>query len=125
MAVSRGPEARVRFFCRATRCKSSAYADRTGSHFQTMTILKRNLIANFAGSGWTAILSLAVLPVCLRLMGVEAYGLVGIFSTLLSLLLPFEAGIGTALSRDLAGAVSRRPGETNAQVVRTLEIVHW
>lgn len=90
-----------------------------------MTLLKRNLIANFAGSGWSALLSLAVLPTCLRLMGVEAYGLVGIFATLLSLLLPFEAGLGTALSRDLAGAVGRSGGETNAQVVRTLEIVHW
>jgi O-antigen/teichoic acid export membrane protein len=58
-------------------------------------------------------------------MGVEAFGLVGIFATLLSLLLPFEAGLGTALSRDLAGAVGRAEGETNAQVVRTLEIVHW
>jgi len=90
-----------------------------------VTLLKRNLIANFAGSGWSALLSLAVLPVCLRLMGVEAFGLAGIFTTLLSLLLPFEAGLGTALSRDLAGGVVRNEGETNAQVVRTLEIVHW
>jgi O-antigen/teichoic acid export membrane protein len=90
-----------------------------------VTLLKRNLIANFAGSGWSALLSLAVLPACLRLMGVEAYGLVGIFTTLLSLLLPFEAGLGTALSRDLAGGVGRKEEETNAQVVRTLEIVHW
>jgi O-antigen/teichoic acid export membrane protein len=90
-----------------------------------VTVLKRNLIANFAGSAWSGLLSLAVLPWCLRLMGVEAFGLVGIFATLLTLLLPFEAGLGTALSRDLAGAVGRAEGETNAQVVRTLELVHW
>jgi len=90
-----------------------------------VTLLKRNLIANFAGSGWNALLSLAVLPICLRLMGVEAFGLVGIFATLLSLLLPFEAGLGTALSRDLASVAGRGEGETNAQVLRTLEIVHW
>lgn len=90
-----------------------------------MTILKRNLIANFAGSGWSALLGLAVLPLCLRLMGVEAYGLVGVFATLLSLLTPLEAGLGTALSRDLAGAVGRGADETNAQVLRTLEIIHW
>jgi O-antigen/teichoic acid export membrane protein len=90
-----------------------------------VTLLKRNLMANFAGSAWSALLSLTVLTVCLRLLGVEAFGLVGIFATLLSLLGPFEAGLGTALSRDLAGAVGRAEGETNAQVVRTLEIVHW
>ncbi len=90
-----------------------------------MTLLKRNLIANFAGSGWSALLGIAVLPVCLRLIGVEAYGLVGIFVTLLSLLTPLEAGLGTALSRDLAGAAGRGADETNAQVLRTLEIIHW
>jgi len=90
-----------------------------------LSILKRNLIANFAGSGWSGLLGIVVLPICLRLMGVEAYGLVGIFATLLSLLTPLEAGLGTALSRDLAGAVGRAGDETNAQVLRTLEIIHW
>ncbi len=90
-----------------------------------MSILRRNLIANFAGSGWSALLGIVVLPICLRLMGVEAYGLVGIFATLLSLLTPLEAGLGTALSRDLAGVVGRGEDETNAQVLRTLEIIHW
>src|SRR5438477_7772773 len=56
--------------------------------------LRRNLISNFAGSGWSALLGLIVLPVCLRLPGVEAYGLVGIFATLLSMLTPLEAGRG-------------------------------
>lgn len=90
-----------------------------------MSILKRNLIANFAGSGWSSLLGLVVLPICLRIMGVEAYGLVGVFATLLTLLTPLEAGLGTALSRDFAGAVGRAEGETNAQVLRTLEIIHW
>jgi len=90
-----------------------------------MTLLVRNLIANFAGSFWTAVVSLAVLPACLRLMGVEAYGLVGIFVTLVAMLVPFEAGLGTALNRHLAGAITRADGDTNAQVVRTLEIVNW
>ncbi len=90
-----------------------------------MTILRRNLIANIAGSLCNALLSLAILPVTLRLMGIEAYGLVGIFTTLQALLQPFEAGLGTALNRDLAGPVGREADETNAQVVRTLEIVHW
>jgi O-antigen/teichoic acid export membrane protein len=90
-----------------------------------VTILKRNLIANFAGSGWSALLGLAVLPICLRLMGLEAYGLVGVFATLLSLLSPLEAGLGTALGRDFAGAAGRGPNETNAGVLRTLEIIHW
>ena len=90
-----------------------------------MSILRRNLIANFAGSAWSALLALAIVPTCLRLMGVEAYRLVGLFTTLLALLTPFEAGLGTALSRDLAGATGRGAGETNAQVVRTLEMILW
>src|SRR5260221_3723941 len=125
MRVHRPAKAKIRCFGRPPGREGAADADRAGTDLQAVTLLRRNLIANFAGSGWSALVSLAVLPACLRLMGVEAYGLVGIFATLLSLLLPFEAGLGSALSRDLAGGAGRAQGETNAQVVRTLEIVNW
>src|SRR5258706_4157407 len=119
MAVSRTTEAGVRCLRRAPRREGAAHADRAGTDLQAVTLLRRNLIANFAGSGWSALVSLAVLPACLRLMGVEAYGLVGIFATLLSLLLPFEAGLRSALSRDLAGGARPAHGETDAPVLPT------
>lgn len=89
-------------------------------------MVTRNLLANFLGSAWSTLLALAVLPIVLKLIGAEGYGLVGVFATILALLSPLEAGLGTAIGRELAGR-----GRTDdlrrgmADVVRTLECVHW
>ena len=58
-------------------------------------------------------------------MGIEAYGLVGVFATLMALLSPLEAGLGTALSRELAASTAGASAEGARDVVRTLEVVNW
>jgi O-antigen/teichoic acid export membrane protein len=90
-----------------------------------LTPTRRNLLANFVGSGWSALLGLAVLPFCLRLMGIEGYGLVGVFATLMSLLSPLEAGLGSALNRELAASTAGASSDGARDVVRTLEVVNW
>lgn len=42
-------------------------------------MLKRNLIANYLGQGWTALMGLAFIPLYIRYLGIEAYGLIGLF----------------------------------------------
>ena len=45
-------------------------------------MLKRNLIANYLGQGWTALMGLAFIPLYIKYLGIEAYGLIGIFALL-------------------------------------------
>jgi len=47
-----------------------------------LSILKRNIIANFAGQGWTALMALAFVPLYIKFLGIEAYGLIGFFAML-------------------------------------------
>ena len=61
--------------------------------------LRRNLLASFAARVWVAAISLAFVPIYLHAMGVEAYGLVGLYVALQSLLTLLELGLGTALNR--------------------------
>ena len=42
----------------------------------------RNVVANFLGQGWTAVMNLAFIPVYIKFLGVEAYGLIGLFGLL-------------------------------------------
>ena len=42
-------------------------------------VAKRNVLANFAGRAWSALMALAFLPLYIRFLGIESYGLVGIF----------------------------------------------
>jgi O-antigen/teichoic acid export membrane protein len=64
--------------------------------------LKVNIIANFAGQAWRALMSLAFLPVYIHYLGAEAYGLIGIFATLQAWLGLLDMGLRPALSREMA-----------------------
>ena len=88
--------------------------------------LKSNLIANYAGKGWGALMALAFVPLYIRLLGIESYGLIGFFATLQSVFALLDYGLNTTLNRELArcSAVSNRAQEMH-DLVRTLEIIYW
>ena len=62
----------------------------------------RNLLANIIGRAWTPILSIFLLPVTVKLLGVEAYGLVSFYITAIYLVNVLDLGLGASLNRQLA-----------------------
>jgi O-antigen/teichoic acid export membrane protein len=91
-----------------------------------MTTLKRNIVANFAGRAWVMLMGLAFVPVYLHLLGVEAYGLIGFFATLQSVLGIMDLGLSLTLNRELARASGRpEEGQRTADLLRTMEAVYW
>jgi len=91
-----------------------------------MSLPKRNLIANLAGTAWTAILTLALVPVYLRLLGVEAYGLIGFFATLQSVLWILDLGLSTSLNREIAFLSGREEnGREMRDLVKTIASLYW
>ena len=91
-----------------------------------MPSLKYNIIANYIGRAWTSILGLLFIPIYLKLLGIEAYGLVGFYMALCSVIGIFDLGIGGTMNRELARLASKDgfAGEQR-DVVRTLEIIYW
>jgi O-antigen/teichoic acid export membrane protein len=88
--------------------------------------LKLNIAANFAGNFWTAIMSIIFVPVYIRFMGIEAYGLVGMFVTLLALFALLDMGLSNTLNREMARLSVRKDGaEEMIDFLRTLEIPYW
>ncbi len=67
-----------------------------------MSQLKRNIIANFAGKAWTALISLAFIPLYISFIGIEGYGLVGVYLALFAVFSLLDLGLGTTLNRELA-----------------------
>lgn len=86
--------------------------------------VRSNVIANFASQGWTALMGLAFVPFYIRHLGSEAYGLVGVFALILSLLPILDLGMSPALSREMArfraGALSIIDARN---LLRTVELV--
>jgi O-antigen/teichoic acid export membrane protein len=88
--------------------------------------VKRNIVANFAATAWASLLSLALIPIYVHLIGVEAYGLVGLLPTLQALFVPLDLALSTTLNRELAVASTSQESRSAAiHVVRTIEVVYW
>lgn len=88
--------------------------------------LKMNTVANFAGGVWGALISLLFVPIYLHYLGVEAYGIIGIFLSLQTFLWLFDFGLSPALNRELA-RLSAFPDKAREMhdLTKTLEIINW
>ncbi len=64
--------------------------------------LKKNVLANYLGQAWSAIMSLAFVPLYIKYLGIEAYGLIGIFVMLQAWLSLLDMGMKPALMREMA-----------------------
>ncbi|MFN4974346.1 MAG: lipopolysaccharide biosynthesis protein [Bacteroidota bacterium] len=87
-------------------------------------MIKRNLVANYIGQGWSAIMSIAFIPLYIRYLGIESYGLIGLFGMLLTWLGLLDLGMTPTLSREMArftgGAHS---ADSIRTLLRTIEII--
>ena len=91
-----------------------------------MATVSANIVANFAGRAWLLLVGFAFVPIYLHLLGIEAYGLIGFFLTLQSVLGIMDLGLSLTLNRELARASSQPDkGLRVASLLRTLEIPYW
>lgn len=91
-----------------------------------MSILKKNIAANFIGSIWQALMGLVFIPLYIKFMGIESYGLIGIFATLQVIFGLLDAGLSSTLTREMArlSALPHKAQEMR-NLVRTLETLYW
>ncbi|MGH9459165.1 MAG: oligosaccharide flippase family protein [Thermoanaerobaculia bacterium] len=90
-----------------------------------MGVLGRNIASNLAARSIASLLSLLFIPLYVRILGIEAWGLIGFSLMLQSIFAIFDFGLGLTLNRELA----RRRGPDGAaeagDLVRTYEAVSW
>ncbi len=85
--------------------------------------IPRNVLANYAGQGAAALLALAFIPLYVRKLGVEGYGLIGFYTALYTILGIIDSSIQGLLSRNAAQAIATKDRSGLADRVRTLEII--
>lgn len=72
--------------------------------------LKKNTIANYLGQFYTMFIGIFMLPFYLKHLGAEAYGLVGFFTMLTSIMMLLDMGFSQALTRETAKLKDRING---------------
>jgi len=88
--------------------------------------LKKNITANFAGTFWQALMGLVFVPLYIKYIGMESYGLIGIFTTLQVIFGLLDVGLGSTLTREMArlSVIPNKAQETR-NLSRTLETLYW
>jgi len=64
--------------------------------------LRKNIIANFWGRAWGFVSVYLFVPLYLKFLGIEAYGLIGFYSALLGVLAFADMGFTATLNREMA-----------------------
>lgn len=91
-----------------------------------MSVLRSNVVANLIGRGWSVAMGLVFIPLYVRYMGIEAYGLVGLFATLQALFSLLDLGMSAALNREFARQSATPDRHREARdLLRTIEIPYW
>jgi len=75
-------------------------------------LLRTNILANFIGSGWIALLTLAATPIQIHLLGVEAFGLIGLITVLQVMFGTLDLGLSAAVTQTIAS--DRSPGRSTS-----------
>lgn len=88
--------------------------------------LKKNVLANYLGQGWIALMGLAFVPLYIKYLGIEAYGLIGIFAILQAWLTLLDMGMSPTLSREMARhTAGAHTSQSIRDLLRSLEIISF
>jgi O-antigen/teichoic acid export membrane protein len=91
-----------------------------------MAALRTSILANYAGQAWIAVMGIAFMPQYIRLLGMEAFGLVGVMLSFTAILQVFDFGIGGAANRALSrNAHQPRLNDSSQDLVRSSECIIW
>src|SRR5262245_47837714 len=86
--------------------------------------LGRNVTSNYAAQAYVALIGIAMVPLYLKYMGLEAYGLIGFFAMAQAWIQVLDFGLSPTLGREAAKLnAGSSTAETLMLFLRLLDIV--
>jgi O-antigen/teichoic acid export membrane protein len=87
-------------------------------------MIQRNLIANLLGQGYSSLIGLAFVPLYIKFLGIEAYGVIGLFSVMQASFALLDAGFRPTLTREMARYTAEpRSRQRILNILRTMELI--
>ncbi len=91
-----------------------------------MTTTIYNIISNAIARIWTIGIGIVLVPVYINLIGIESYGLIGFYGTLMGSLAILDLGLSSTLSREMARVnATGKPISETRDLVFSLELIYW
>ena len=91
-----------------------------------MSAIGKSISASLLSNVWLVLLLLLLTPWYVNLLGVESYGLIGFYTSLLAILGILDMGISVTATREIAWrSVRHEESKTIPVLLRSLELVYW
>lgn len=89
-----------------------------------MAKVRNNIATNLVAGVWATVLTAAITPLQVNLLGIEAYGIIGFIATLQIVFAAFDLGLSSTLTREIAADSSE--GRTRAgELIGTATTIYW
>ena len=89
-------------------------------------ILKTNVISNFAGNFITLVINFLLVKVYLKYLTIEEYGILAFFTTLTSLFVILDMGLGLAVNKEVATSLAKNDSRKDTgNIIRSFELLYW
>lgn len=87
--------------------------------------VRRNIVANYLGNAWSALMGLAFVPLYIHYLGMEAYGLVGVFALLQAWMSVLDMGLTPMLTREMARLTAgAHTPQSIRDLLRSVELIY-
>lgn len=91
-----------------------------------MASIKKNIAANIIGRFWSAAIVILLTPIYIKYLGIEAYGLIGFYATLIGSMFILDLGLSITLNRELATFKSQNKSSKDVRnLTFSLECIYW
>jgi O-antigen/teichoic acid export membrane protein len=90
-----------------------------------MSIIRRNIFHNIAGRIITGVLGIVFVPIYIRYLGIEAFGIVGFFVSLQAIVIVLDMGLCTTTSREVARQIGESGDDDEFRsLMYSLELIY-
>ena len=88
--------------------------------------LKKNILANYSGNIFMVIINILLVPLYLKYLSTEEYGLITFFASLMSVFVILDMGLGLCVNKEvaIAEAIDKKNNLTE-NIIRSFELVYW
>ena len=91
-----------------------------------MASIKTNIAANLVGKTWGALITILLIPLYIKYLGIESYGIIAFYGTLMGSLAVLDLGLSTTINRELAKfRAENRAIPDIRNLTFSLECIYW
>ena len=87
--------------------------------------VRRNIVANYLGNAWSGVMALAFIPLYIHYLGMEAYGLIGVFALMQAWMSVLDMGLTPMLTREMARLTAgAHTPQSIRDLLRSVELIY-